>query len=234
VTGAILVFAKAPVPGLVKTRLCPPLTPEEAAAFYACMLDDVLELTARAARGLGLAPWLAVHPPEACAELARRAPAAFRVLAQRGADLSERMTAAAADAAAAGHRPLLLRGSDSPALGEATLAACLKALDDFDVVLCPDRDGGYNLVGLRGPAPGLFDHAMSTDRVLADTLARASRLGLRSHLLAPGFDLDSAADLRWLARLGAGESDSCRRTLGFAKARGLLPAPAADQTAGTS
>jgi rSAM/selenodomain-associated transferase 1 len=223
------------MPGLAKTRMCPPLSPHEAAEFYACMLDDVLEATARMAPRLGLTVFLAVHPPEARAELARRATAGFRVLAQRGDDLSQRMSAAAAEVAAAGYRPVLLRGSDSPALGEATLAACLEALGRCDVVLCPDRDGGYNLVGLRRPAPGLFDHAMSTDRVLDDTLARAARLGLSAHLLAPGFDLDTAADLRWLAELPSSESELlCPRTLTFARARGLLPSTGTDQRSGTA
>jgi rSAM/selenodomain-associated transferase 1 len=225
VNGALVIFAKAPRPGFVKTRMCPPLTPEQAATFYACMLDDVLEATASAAPRLGLGVVLAVHPAEAAAELAQRAPG-FRVIAQRGDDLSQRMSAAAETVAAAGHRPVLLRGSDSPALGEDALSACLAALDAHDVALCPDRDGGYSLVGMRRHAPGLFDHAMSTGRVLEDTLARAAALGLRVKLLAPGFDLDTAADLHWLAKLDEAGRARCRRTLGFAQAHGLIAAQA--------
>jgi hypothetical protein len=75
---------------------------------------------------------------------------------------------------------------------------------------------------------------MSADRALGDTLARADRLGLSTHLLAPGFDLDTAADLRWLAELPCRDAELlCPRTLSFARARGLLPPAGADQRSGT-
>jgi hypothetical protein len=216
VSGALLVFAKEPRPGAVKTRLCPPFTPEQAASLYASLLADVLEASAAAAGRLGLAPILCATPPEACEAMARSAPAAFRTLPQRGPDLAARMAAALEDAAALGHAPLLLRGSDSPLLGEESLAAALGALRRADLVLAPDRDGGYHLVGLRRPAPGLFDHAMSTASVLEDTPASAARLGLRSELLAPGFDVDRAADLALLAEArAAGRAGICPRTLAW-------------------
>jgi rSAM/selenodomain-associated transferase 1 len=216
VTGALLVFAKEPRAGDVKTRLCPPFTPEEAASFYESLLDDVLETSAAAAGRLGLAPILCVAPAEARDRVARRAPAAFASLPQRGPDLAARMAAALADAAALGHAPLLLRGSDSPLLGEETFAAALRALEQADLALAPDRDGGYNLVALRRPAPGLFEHAMSTERVLGDTLRQAERLGLRVELLSPGFDIDRAADLALLAAArAAGRAGACPRTLAW-------------------
>lgn len=213
---ALVVFAKEPRPGLVKTRMTPPFTPEEAAELYARLLDDVLVATARFARRLELEAVLCVHPPAACAALARRAPPAFRVVAQRGRDLSQRMEWALAEAAAGGFAPVLLRGSDSPALDEATLAAALAALRDADVVACPDLDGGYNLVGAREPVPGLFDHPMSTHSVLDDTLANAAAAGRRAHVLEPRFDLDTAADLTHLARARAGPVAAlCPRTLAW-------------------
>ena len=92
-------------------------------------------------------------PPEACGRLARRAPPGFRVRAQRGADLGARMERAAAEVAAAGGAPLLLRGSDSPALGAQELRAALAALAEADLALSPDPDGGYNLVALRACGP---------------------------------------------------------------------------------
>ena len=115
VTAAFVVFAKAPYPGAVKTRMTPGLRPEAAADLYRCMLEDVLEATADAARVLGAEPVLAVHPPNAVRELAGLAPAAFRIVAQRGPDLGRRMEWAVAEAAAAGARAVVLRGSDSPA-----------------------------------------------------------------------------------------------------------------------
>jgi rSAM/selenodomain-associated transferase 1 len=205
----------------VKTRLSPPFTSEQAARFYAALLADVLDATLAACRALDLEPVLAVHPPEAAARLA--APTGFRREPQHGADLAARMEHAAARELAAG-RPVLLRGSDSPTLGVATLAAALDALAASDLVLCPDCDGGYNLVGLRKPAPGLFDHPMSTPSVLDDTLARARRLGLSYRLLPAGFDLDTAADLGRLAEARRTPAASlCPRTLAFLDREGLWP-----------
>jgi rSAM/selenodomain-associated transferase 1 len=218
----LVVFAKAPRPGEVKTRLCPPFSPAEAAAFYTHLLDDVLEHTAEVAPRLGLETWLAVHPPEAVAVLARRAPAGLRVVAQRGANLSERMAWAVAQGAAAGCSPILLRGSDSPTLGEPTLREALAELARTDLVICPDRDGGYNLVGLHRPAPTLFEHPMSTRSVLEDTLANARGLGLSTRLLPPGFDIDEAKDLLRLAEeRDRGRVLICPRTLAFLDAGNL-------------
>jgi len=182
----------------------------------------VLAASASQAAQFGLEPVLAVHPPAACTALAHRAPPAFRAVAQRGAALAERMAWAAAQAAAAGARRILLRGSDSPLLGADTVAAALAALERVELVLCPDRDGGYALVGLRAPVRGLFDHPMSTPSVLADTLSNARAAGLRAELLPTGFDLDTAADLGRLARArGAAAERLCPRTLSYLDARDL-------------
>lgn len=214
--GVIVVFAKAPRPGAVKTRMVPPLSPEQAAELYAELLCDVLEATARFASDLGLAPVVAVDPGEARREIARAAPASFRVVAQRGSSLARRMAWAVGEAAAAGAQRILLRGSDSPVLDRSTVGDALLALDDSDLVVCPDRDGGYNLIGLRRPASGLFDHPMSTRTVLRDTLANARALGLRARELEPSFDLDRVEDLRWLARARVeAVAGLCSRTLAY-------------------
>jgi rSAM/selenodomain-associated transferase 1 len=216
-SGALLVFTKEPRAGLVKTRMCPPWTFDQAGAFHASLLADVLEASARAATRLGLAPYLCVAPPEAVPRVARGAPVPFRTLPQRGRDLAERMAHAAADVHARGHAPLLLRGSDSPTLPESALRSGLDALArGADVALAPDQAGGYVLVALRRPAPGLFDHPMSTSSVLEDTLACARRLGLRSELLEAGFDVDTAADLAHLSEArDADPALPCPRTLAF-------------------
>ena len=210
----VAVFAKRPAPGAVKTRMCPPLEPEQAARLYAAMLDDVLATTAAAVGAVGAATWLLVHPPDAVDELAARAPAGFEARAQRGADLAARMTAGVADAAAAGFTRILLRGSDNPSLPAAQLRAGLAALDACDLAVGPDRDGGYGWIALRRPVPDLFDHAMSTASVLDDTLARAAAHGLQVRRLEPHFDLDRIDDLARLAdarRLGT--AAECPRTL---------------------
>ncbi|MCZ6781699.1 MAG: TIGR04282 family arsenosugar biosynthesis glycosyltransferase [Proteobacteria bacterium] len=220
--GAIVVFAKAPRAGLVKTRMCPPLTSEQAASLYEHMLDDVLEATADFAAALGLDPLVAIYPADGVRDVLPRTPGVYRIIAQRGRDLSQRMDWAAAEVAASGASPILLRGSDSPVLSQACVEDALRALRESDVVLCPDADGGYNLVGLCRPRPGLFDHAMSTESVLDDTLAAAEAMGLRATLLEPGFDIDTAADLALLERArAAGQADLCPRTLAYLDERGL-------------
>jgi len=222
--GTLVVFAKRPRPGEVKTRMTPPLTPEQAAELYACLLDDVLEATDQIAAACALAPVLAVHPASACAELAARCPPTFRVIGQRGADLGERMEWAVHEAAAAdaGAERILLRGSDSPALDVPLVASALDALDTHDLVVCPDRDGGYNLIGLRGPAPGLFAHPMSTSSALEDTLDGARRRGWRIAVQPARFDLDTVEDLRWLAEARAGGAAAlCPRTLAYLDERKL-------------
>ncbi len=215
--GVVVVFAKAPLPGTVKTRMTPPLTPVEAARLYACMLDDVLEHTARLARAFDLEPVVAVHPASRVGEVARRAPRWFRAVPQWGRDLGARMEAAARLAAAGGFSPILMRGSDSPALDADHLEAALGALrEGADLALCPDLDGGYNLVALREPVRGLFAHPMSTRTVLEDTLERGREAGLRAEVLRPGFDLDTATDLRWLAEARRRRGGlPCPRTLSY-------------------
>lgn len=228
--GAILVFAKAPRAGGVKTRFCPPLSAEQAAGLYACLLDDVLDATVRMAAKLRLAAFLCVDPWSARGAFEKRlealatpASTRFQLLEQRGADLGARMGDALARVASLGHRPLLLRGSDSPTLGLGELRAALRSLGGSDLVVRPDRDGGYSLLGLREAPPGdLFQHPMSHPDVLAQTLSRARARGLAVHQLAPGFDLDSMEDLAALAALRReGQAGGCLRTLAYLDALGV-------------
>jgi rSAM/selenodomain-associated transferase 1 len=222
--GAIVVFAKVPEPGRVKTRLVPPFSFEQAAEFYAAMLSDILAATAVFSRELGLSPVLAVHPWERRDAVARIAPPEFRIVPQRGRDLAARMAWAAREAAAAGARRILLRGSDSPTLDAAVVAEALDALRELDLVLRPDRDGGYSLVGMRRPCAGLFGHPMSTRSVLEDTLANAERLGLRAFVAEASFDIDTAPDLCDLADARrAGITALCPRTLAYLDDNALWP-----------
>jgi len=220
----IIVFAKVPRAGSVKTRLSPPFTPEQAAAFYGAMLSDVLDTTGGIAQALGLAPVVAIHPWEQRGELARLVPKAFRMVPQRGSNLGARMERAVGEAAAAGHRRILVRGSDNPTLGRDAVSAALETLAERELVLQPDADGGYGLVGLRDPCPGLFDHPMSTRGVLEATLENARRHGLCAHVGDSGFDIDVAGDLRRLADLERRAlSATCSRTLAFLDENALWP-----------
>lgn len=220
----MVVFAKEPRAGFVKTRLTPPLSPCVAASLYAAMLDDVLAATAAAAPALGLEPVLAVHPPQAVALLARSAPAAVRVVAQCGADLGARLDHAVREAAAGGFDPILLRGSDSPALPIARLRDAVEELAEADVVVSPDRDGGYSLLGLHRPITGLFTHSMSTASALEELLDLVTRRNLRAELLAAASDVDTVDDLARLAATRATLPPClCPRTLAFLDEHDLWP-----------
>jgi rSAM/selenodomain-associated transferase 1 len=226
--GVLLVLAKEPEPGRVKTRMVPPLSPQQASDLYSEMLQDVLIASGRMALEIGLAPILAVHPPSAALTLARSAPREFQVVPQRGADLAERMEWAIREAAASGADRTLLRGSDSPTLDFEQIETALASLDDVDLVISPDLGSGYNLIGVRKATPGLFDHPMSTRTVLEDTLANAAALGLRAEIQRASFDLDTASDLSRLAAAregpcGAALTNLCPRTLSFLDAEDLWP-----------
>jgi rSAM/selenodomain-associated transferase 1 len=223
--GTIVVLAKVPEVGRVKTRLVPPFSNEQATDLYAAMLADVLAATAGFSHGLGLTPVVAVHPWERRTAVARIAPAGFRVVPQRGSDLAARMTWAAREAAAAGAQRILLRGSDSPTLDAEAVGEALAALCEFDLVLRPDCDGGYGLVGLRRPTAGLFDHPMSTPSVLADTCANADRLGLRTAVSGASFDIDTVRDLDRLASARSPNvTKLCPLTLAYLDGNALWPA----------
>lgn len=232
----IILFAKSPVVGEVKTRMSPAFSPQQAADFYAEMLDDALVETARVADQLELSAVLSIYPAEACGEFADRVgglgesiSTSFRVVPQCGHDLAERMEWAVAEAASGGARKVLLRGSDCPVLDDKAVADALAALDDCDVVLLPDRDGGYGMIGLREPVPELFRQEMSTREVANETVARARGLGLRAHLLETSFDIDTVEDLQWLAEARErGLTHACPRTLEFLDTRQLWPAQTAD------
>jgi len=191
----LIIFAKEPTPGQVKTRLMPPLSPEAAARVYQAFLMDILEEMSRLS-GIRLA--LAYSPASAWNWFGKLAPGDAWLFPQVEGDLGERMARAFDRAFQAGYGPVLLRGSDTPDLPGALMLAAQEVLKTrrADVVLGPAMDGGYYLIGLRAAQPGLFrELAWSTPEVLAATRARAQNLGLVVHLLEPWPDIDSHADL---------------------------------------
>jgi hypothetical protein len=200
-TTLLIIFAKEPVPGQVKTRLCPPLAPEAAARLYQSFLADILEEMGGLA-GLHLA--LAYSPAGAQASFHSLVPAGVSLFLQEGANLGERLARAFDWGFASGFATVLLRGSDTPDLPGSVVrqAAEVLATGQAQVVLGPSPDGGYYLVGLRSPHPDLFrGPAWSGATVLKDTLDLARRLSLAAHLLPPWPDIDNCDDLAsFLAR----------------------------------
>ena len=190
----LALFAKEPVAGRVKTRLSPPFSLEEAASFYEAMLRDILEQHLRNEVDRGV--W---YEPDSAGEWFREAaPEGYRLVPQRGNTLAERMLYLFQRHAIEGYTRVVLRGTDSPTLPVERVEEAFDRLDKSDVVLCPDLDGGYNLIGLQGPQDSLFELEMSTASVLDQTLERAREAGLRIGLLPAHHDVDTERDLELL------------------------------------
>ncbi len=189
----LVVMARYPTPGAVKTRLAVRLGAEAACTLYAAFLTD---LAATLAGGPWQLRW-AVTPPGA--DLTAFVGAGAATCAQRGADLAARMAHVFEDCFAAGADRVVMIGADAPHLGRERMAQAFAALADHDAVLTPVRDGGYCLVGLRAPHDLFTGIAMGTATVYADTLRRAAALGLRVAVQAPTFDVDEWDDLATLA-----------------------------------
>lgn len=192
----LLVMAKAPVAGAVKTRLCPPATPKQAARIAAAALHDTID--AVSATGLVAVLACAGRPADGVdGEALTAALAGWTVLAQRGAGLGDRLAHAHADVAEAfpGH-PVLQIGMDTPQAGPARLAAAARRLDTATAVLGPAADGGWWSLGLRDPrhAAVLRDVPMSTADTGRHTLAALAGRSLRVAALPVLRDVDEWPD----------------------------------------
>lgn len=193
-------MAKAPVPGLAKTRLIPALGAEGAAALAARMLARTLA----EALAAGLGPVTLCGAPQATHPAFAAVVPAGPVAAvdQGGGDLGARMLRAF-ERALSEHAGALVIGTDAPALDAAVLRAAHRQLQDHDAVIGPAHDGGYVLIGLRRAEPRLFgDMPWSTPQVLALTRERLREAGLRWSELPPLHDIDEPADLVHLAGRG--------------------------------
>jgi uncharacterized protein len=184
-SAALIVIAKAPRAGRVKTRLCPPCTPGDAAALARAALEDTLAAVAAtpAARRV-----VALDGPAG-----GWLPRGFELVVQRGEGLAERLANAFDDVGG----PALLVGMDTPQLSPALLAHGLAALERADAVLGPALDGGYWAIGLRRPDARVFAGVpMSVASTGAVQRARLAALGLRTAPLPPLRDVDTIADAR--------------------------------------
>jgi rSAM/selenodomain-associated transferase 1 len=203
---ALVVIAKEPVPGAVKTRLAPSLGADGAARAAAAMLADTLAVMAQ----VDAEPWVCFAPPEARARMARLAPGC-RLLAQVEGDLGDRLAACFAALLGGGADRVVIVAADTPHVPLATFQAAFALLDQVDVVLGPAQDGGYYLVGAKAALPELFVGVpMGTAAVLQVTIQRAIRRRLRVGTVPLLRDLDRLEDLR--AALAAGELDASPRT----------------------
>lgn len=192
---AIIVMAKAPVAGLVKTRLIPALGADGAAQLAHRLLVHTLDEAA----GLQADHWELCVSPDTChvtfEQAVAKANGELKLTLQGEGDLGERMHRAF-ERVLGTHGKALLIGTDAPALTRDVLRLAQAALDDHEAVFVPAMDGGYALVGLTRPVPSLF-HAMtwSTSKVMADTRLRARQAQVKWTELAPVHDIDEPGDL---------------------------------------
>jgi len=186
---ALLVIAKAPVAGRVKTRLTPPCSPADAAGLAAAALADTLAAVARSRRAARRVlvldgepgPWI---------------PRGFDVLPQRGDGLAARLAAAFCDVGG----PALLIGMDTPQVTPGQLDAGLRALARADAAFGPALDGGYWAIGLRRADPAVFrDVPMSAPTTAAVQRERLAALDLETIELPPLVDVDTITDARRVA-----------------------------------
>ncbi|MEO8805046.1 MAG: TIGR04282 family arsenosugar biosynthesis glycosyltransferase [Burkholderiaceae bacterium] len=208
----VIVMAKAPVAGFAKTRLIPTLGAQGAAALALRLLQHAVEQALAA--GLGLVE-LCCAPDQHHPAFASVCDAAGLVATDQGdGDLGARM-ARAFERRLAADRAVLLIGTDAPALDATMLRRAADALESTDAVFVPALDGGYALVGLRRPAPSLFDTmTWSVPTVMAHTRERLAAAGLRHTELPPLADIDEAADLIHLPQgfLGDARLAQCSTT----------------------
>jgi len=216
----VVLFAKPPLPGRAKTRLATELGPEAAARIAKALLLDTIALC----EGLpGRFPeWdlrLVLAHDQGAEWFAPRLSAEWRMLAQCGASLDERLETALADLAPATDDATIFLGMDSPQMPPQRVSQACAALEGARAVLGPCADGGYYLLGVRGglPAGTLAGVRWSTEHALADTRAALERAGPVVAELAPGEDIDTPEDLRRLAaEIAAGTAPdlpNCRRVL---------------------
>lgn len=201
----LIIVAKAPIAGQVKTRLSAGVGAERAVELYRCFLEDTIELAGQIARcRTAFSFW----PPAAGPHFAALCPGAL-LLPQAGAGFGERLLSAFTQAAAEGYDEMVLIASDNPGLPAAAVERAFAALADAPAVLGPAEDGGYYLIGMREPQPALLlgDIAWSTERVAAQTYAAAAAAGIELATAPTWYDIDTAADLRRLhADLRAGRA----------------------------
>ena len=231
---ALAVMTKAPRAGRVKTRLVPPLTPEEAAELNKCFLRDTAAAISSAcsrsaasdagsrhetgashrkaatAQCCGVAVYTPVGAESAYTNLL---PADFSLLPQRGDKFGERLCFAVEDLFKCGFESVCLIDSDSPTVPAEHFAEAVELLSRHEdrVVLGPSDDGGYYLIGVKKPHRHLFEQIdWSTERVLTQTMQRATEIGLEIKLLPSGYDVDDDASLKRLCNelLGKEAGDS--------------------------
>jgi rSAM/selenodomain-associated transferase 1 len=204
---ALVVMAKAPRPGKVKTRLSPPLTPEQASELNICFIRDTTENIQHVTQTSNSSGLVAYTPVGDEAAFDGLLPSGFQLLPQRGEGFGERLLFVCEDLFAAGFGAVCLIDSDSPTMPQHALLQAVESLslEGDRMVLGGSDDGGYYLLGLKRLHSRLFEQIdWSTERVFNQTLERAKEIGLQANLLPAWYDVDDAATLERLQQELAG------------------------------
>ena len=194
---ALVIMAKAPKPGMVKTRLTQSLPSPAVTALYRCLLEDTLAL----ATSLTNVEVAVMCPEPDQDELAQLVGNAVQVVTQTGEGLAAGLTSVFQHFTGSGGRHVIAFNSDSPHLAPSVLDSAFEILATHDVVVGPTHDGGYYLVGAKAAHPALFESdGMGTGSALDRLLTRAKALELSTGFTEPFYDIDVANDLILLAR----------------------------------
>jgi uncharacterized protein len=197
----VAVMAKASQPGFSKTRLCPPLTPEEAADFNTAFLQDVAANILTAATSTEINGYMAYSPPGCAPFFESILPDRIGLLECCLPDFGDCLFSAITQLFDHAHQGAVVLNSDSPTLPTSLLVETAEVLarPGDRMVLGPSTDGGYYLLGLKQPHKRMFeDIDWSTERVARQTLERANELGLSVHTLPAWYDIDDVTALRTL------------------------------------
>ncbi len=196
-------MAKASSPGRTKTRLTPPLTPQEAAELNTTFLKDITDNIARAARQTPIATYMAFGPPGSEPFFREHLPADVGLVEAWLGHFGRCLSATVEALLARGHASACVLNADSPTLPTAILVKLAQALaaPGDRAVIGPAEDGGYYVLGLKAVHPRLFeDIDWSTERVFGQTLERAAEISLPVQVLPTWYDVDDMAALRRLHR----------------------------------
>jgi len=193
----LVIMAKAPKPGMVKTRLTESLPSPAVTALYRCLLEDTLAL----AKSLTSVEVAVMCPESDQAELVDLLGGTVPVVAQEGEGLAAGLTSVFRHFTAPGRQRVIAFNSDSPHLAPSVLGSAFEMLTTHDVVVGPTHDGGYYLVGAKAAHPSLFEGgSMGTRSALDRLLTRTKVLDLSTGFTEPFYDIDVANDLLLLAR----------------------------------
>jgi len=192
----LVIMAKAPRLGSVKTRLAGSLSLQAVTELYRCLLDDTIALT----QALDHVEIAIMCPASDVDDLSRAVARTVPIVPQTGPGLAAGLASVFNHFATSGHQRVIAFNSDSPHLPASVLETAFDVLQARDLVVGPTHDGGYYLVGARASHPGLFTgDGMGTANALEALLARARALGLSVHLTDPFYDIDVEGDLTRLA-----------------------------------